>query len=144
MRLILLPLLLGLGLAALPAPVHAQAEKSLTGILVIASPEAGESDRRLAPYESTLRRILRFESFRWVGQGRGRLAPGGSATLNLGAGQSLLVEDGDGGSVQVTWRQGNRVLMRTGLHLRPGVPAVLGGPGSGRAGEVYAVILGSS
>ena len=141
MRLILLPLLLGLGLAALPTPAHAQADTSLTGILVIASPEPGESDRRLAPYEATLRRILRFESFRWVGQGRGRLAAGGSTTLNLGAGQSLRIADGDRGAVQVTWQQGNRVLMRTGLNLRPGVPAVLGGTGTGRAGEVYAVIL---
>ena len=30
---------------------------------------------------------------------------------------------------------------RTGLSLRPGVPAVLGGPSTGNQGEVYAVIL---
>ena len=31
--------------------------------------------------------------------------------------------------------------MNTGLSLRPGVPAVLGGPSTGHKSEVYAVIL---
>ena len=39
------------------------------------------------------------------------------------------------------WSAGGRTLMNTGLSLRPGVPAVLGGPSTGNKGEVYAVIL---
>lgn len=124
--------------AAVAAPAGAATD--VTAILVTASRQAGESDGRLAAYESTLRRILRFESYGFVGQGRATVPDDGEAVVSLGAGQSLaLAADGD--QLAVTWRQGGRTLMRTGLVLRPGVPAVLGGPGTGKDGEVYAVIV---
>jgi hypothetical protein len=41
----------------------------------------------------------------------------------------------------VHWSKGGRTLMNTGLLLRPGVPAVIGGPSTGNKNEVYAVIL---
>lgn len=119
------------------------AETSVTAILVTASREPGDSDRRLAPYESTLRRILRFESFQYVGQGQATVPEGGEGSLNLGGGQSLTLENNGGNQLAVTWRQGGRTLMRTGLVLRPGVPAVLGGPGTGKGDDVYAVLVTS-
>jgi len=116
----------------------------VSALLVSASKQPGPSDPRLKPYESTLRRILRFESFKLLGQGRTSINPPGKGDVSLGAGHSLLVEAeaGNGGEhVRVAWRQGGRTLMRTGLVLRPGVPAVLGGPGTGQGGDVYAVIV---
>ena len=139
MRLIFLTLLGLLGLTALATPAHAATE--VTAILVTASRTPGDSDRRLAPYEATLRRILRFESFGFVGQGRATVPADGEATMGIGAGQSLALESNGGNQLAVTWRQGGRTLMRTGLVLRPGVPAVLGGPGTGKEGEVYAIIV---
>lgn len=117
----------------------------LSALLVSASKEPGASDPRLKPYEATLRRILRFESFKLVGQGRASLTTPGKGSVSLGAGHSLQIEaessDGTSDHVQVTWQQGGRTLMRTGLVLRSGVPAVLGGPGTGEGGNVYAVIV---
>lgn len=117
---------------------------SVQGILITASKEAGKTDGRLASYEPTLRRILRFESFHYVGEDTAALAVPDSATLSVGDGHQLEIttEHADGKSVQVKvrWTSGGRSLMNTGLTLRPGVPAVLGGPAKGD-GEVYAVIL---
>ncbi|HRE05845.1 MAG TPA: hypothetical protein PKX00_09570 [Opitutaceae bacterium] len=140
-RLLFLTLVLGLVGPALRAADAIE----LSALLVSASKEPGASDPRLKPYEATLRRILRFESFKLVGQGQTSLQPPGKGNVSLGAGHSLQIEaeSNAGGSerVQVSWQQGGRTLMRSGLVLRPGVPAVLGGPGTGEGGNVYAVIV---
>lgn len=139
---ILLPLYLLLGFT-----LSAQAAEStrLQAILIIASNDQGKTDSRLSRYEPTLKRILRFESYRFVGQGSTTLSDGKAGHINLGDGQTLqLISESSGrrGSrVRVIWKRGTRTLMETGLSLRPGVPAVLGGPSAGRKGGVYAVIL---
>ncbi|MDQ5978672.1 MAG: hypothetical protein QG602_1646 [Verrucomicrobiota bacterium] len=124
----------------------ARAERAaIEGILIAASNEAGSTDRRLAPYEATLRRILRFETFRHLGSDRVSLDVPATGNLDVGNGHQLAVEtessDGKSVHVKVRWTAGGRTLMNTGLVLRPGVPAVLGGPSTGNKGEVYAVIL---
>jgi hypothetical protein len=120
-------------------------QTSIEGILITASNERGQTDRRLAPYESTLRRILRFETFRFVGSDRAGIAVPGSRQLSLDQGHALELEvenvDAKAIHVKVRWTAGGRTLMNTGLTLRPGIPAVLGGPSTGDKGEVYAVIL---
>lgn len=124
----------------------ARAERAtIEGILIAASNEAGSTDRRLAPYEATLRRILRFETFRHLGADRASLDVPASGSLEVGDGHQLALEtessDGKSVHVKVRWTAGGRTLMNTGLVLRPGVPAVLGGPSTANKGEVYAVIL---
>jgi hypothetical protein len=124
----------------------AQAEQvSIEGLLITASNDGGQTDRRLAPYEATLRRILRFETFRLVGSDQGEIAAPGGGSLSLGQGHTLdlTAESADGRSihVKVRWIASGRTLMNTGLNLRPGVPAVIGGPSTGHKGEAYAVIL---
>lgn len=142
MRLILLTL--ACILAATPALRAAAPEKaSIHAILVAASSKSGETDRRLAPYEANLRRLLRFESFRLVGESTAHLAVPGETTVNLGQGQSLSLKAESGGRalrVQVRWSEGKRDFMNTGLVLPSGTPAVLGGPSNDK-GEVYAIIL---
>ncbi|MBP7142960.1 MAG: hypothetical protein KBA71_13705 [Opitutaceae bacterium] len=115
----------------------------INALLVTASKAPGPSDARLKPYEATLRRILRFESFRLVGEGSARVSAPGKRQISLGDGHQLLLEIAgeNSGRIEATWRHGKGVLMRTGLSLRPGIPAVLGGPETGRRGEVYAVIV---
>lgn len=118
---------------------------SVRAILVLASNQKGGSDARLSAYEPTLRRILRFESYKLAGEGSAAVAGGGKSSVRLGRGHSLELEaekgDGKGVRLKVNWQDGGRSLMNTGLVLRPGVPAVLGGPASGKDGEVWAVIL---
>lgn len=131
--------------ALLFSGASAHADTRLRALLVIASNEKGESDPRLAAYERNLRSILRFESYRLAGEGSAAIAPGGSASIGLGEGQSLTVEaekpESRGARIKVKWEGQGRSHMNTGLALRPGVPAVLGGPSTGRSGEVFAVIL---
>ncbi len=119
-------------------------EVTVRAILVAASREAGETDRSLARYESTLRRILRFESFKQLGSGRDRAALPGEGSLGVGQGQSLSFKaesaDNDRIRLQLQWQGNGRTFMRTGLVLRSGVPAVLGGP-SRPDGGVYALIV---
>lgn len=140
-----LRLLSVLFLAALAvAPLRAADSTSLRAILVAASNEKGASDRRLAAYEPTLRSILRFESYRFLGEGSAALSVPAQGTLNLGQGHRLEIEtEGTGkGAIRlrVEWYEGGDILMRTVITQRPGVPTVLGGPRRGN-GEVYAVIV---
>lgn len=118
---------------------------TVRAMLVLASNQKGATDGRLADYEPTLRRILRFESYKLVGEGAASLGGAGRSSVKLGRGHSLEFaaekSDGKGVRLKVNWQDGGRSLMNTGLVLRPGVPAVLGGPASGKGGEVWAVIL---
>ena len=127
-------------------PLARAAERSgIQGILISASNERGETDRRLASYEPTLRRILRFESYHFLGEDSAALAVPESGRLSIGEGHELEVAtervEGNSIRVKVRWVAGGRPLMSTVLVLRAGVPAVLGGPTTGKKGEVYAVIL---
>jgi hypothetical protein len=114
-------------------------------ILVIASNEKDASDGRVGPYEPVLRKFLRFESYRLAGQGTASIGLPGKANLNLGQGHSLSLEgeksDGAAVRLRVRWENGGQSLMNTGLVLPPGSPVVLGGSGTGKPGEVWALIL---
>jgi hypothetical protein len=135
-----LALFFGLTLAS-----HAADHAAVQGILISASNEPGQTDRRLAQYEPTLRKILRFESFKFLGDDNTGVDVPASGSLSIGDGHELILTterfDGKSLHLKVRWIAGNRTLMNTGLVLRPGVPAVLGGPATGSRGEVYAVIL---
>lgn len=141
-------LLLLLGLLAMPALRAVAAERvQLHVFLITASNErGGKSDPRLAQYEPTLRRLMRFESFEYQGSDHGELGPGESTTLMVGLGHELTIEAGkDPYQLRVRWAAnvGERPLMNTGVTLRPpSLIAVLGGPPTGRTpGEVYAVFI---
>ncbi len=133
-------------LAVTLAPIaHAAEHARIQGLLISASSDRGETDRRLSAYEPTLRRILRFESYRFLGDDSASLDVPATGHLALGEGNELEIqtESSDGRSIRikVRWLKNGRTLMSTGLALRPGVPAVIGGPSTGHKGDVYAVIL---
>lgn len=117
---------------------------SVRAILVSASKHPGKTDKALSRYESTLRRILRFETFKQLGADHDSAAVPGKGTLSIGSGHQIQfsteASKDDRLRVQIIWQGGGRTLMRTGLALRPGVPAVLGGPAR-NDDEVYAVII---
>lgn len=143
---LLITLLLAALFAGLPGLASAAEGARVRALLVLASNARGASDSRLASYEPTLKRLLRFESYKLSGEGSASLG-GGKAAVKIGPGHSLELEpeksDGRGVRLRFNWHDGSgRSLMNTGLVLRPGVPAVLGGPSSGgKDGEVWAVIL---
>lgn len=119
---------------------HAAAPVTIKGILIAAANESGQSDRRLASYEANLKRILRFESFRFLGEDSVTIAVPASGSLSLGNGQqvSLETESTDGKTVLLKVRWGS---VRHEYVLQRGSTTVLGGPGTGKKGEVYAVII---
>ena len=126
--------------ASLATTVRAAESATVKGILISASNATGESDRRLAAYVPNLKRILRFESFRYLGEDSATVAVPGSGALSLGNGQqvSLVTEGSDGKTVLLKVRWGS---VRHEYVLQHGSTTVLGGPSTGKPGEVYAVIL---
>lgn len=141
-------LLLLFGLALVPVTRTQAAERvRLHAFLITASQErGGKSDPRLADYEPTLRRLMRFESFEYQGSDRGEIGPHETVTLLVGQGHELTLEAGENPrQLRVRWSAniGEKTLINTGITFRrPGVPAVLGGPPTGRVpGEVYAVFI---
>jgi len=146
MKTLRFTLLLSALLALAGAFTAARAEErvSLQGILIAASNQEGQTDRRLAPFEGNLRRVLRFRSYRYIGEGSASLGVPGEGSLSLGRGHRLeLSTDGSRGDqvrVSVQWRDGGSTVLNTGLSLAPGAHTVLGGA-RGENDEVYAVIL---
>jgi hypothetical protein len=114
-------------------------------LLVIASGQKGQSDARLSAYEPTLRRVLRFESYTLAGEASANMPSLGKSSVSLGRGHSLTLEsqkaEVGGVRLQISWQEGGRMLMNTGIVPRPGVPTVLGGPSTGKPGEAWAVIV---
>lgn len=140
LRFLLATLALGCALFAGATPARAG---TLQAVLLTASPEKGPSDPRLANFEATLKRVLRFNSYAFQGSDSVELREGSRAEMIIGQGHELVVETGASPySVRIRWTENGKVMMNTGITLRAGIPAVLGGPSTGRgAGEVYAVIL---
>lgn len=132
-----------LGAFALAAPaLAADGGTSVRGLLIVASKTAGETDKRLAAYEGTLRNILPggYQTFRLLGEGSATAPAGGQATLNLAQGHRLELAAPGGANFNIRWLRGNAVLMEQPVRLNRGSPSVLGGPAAGE-GEVFAVIL---
>lgn len=113
---------------------------TVKGILISASNESGESDRRLAAYVPNLRRILRFDSFHFLAEDSATLTAHGTGELSLGSGQrvALATESTDGKTILLKVRWGS---VRHEYVLQRGGTTVLGGPSTGKKGEVHAVIL---
>ncbi len=132
---LLLASIIGLGSLA-----RASETVTVKAILISASNESGESDRRLAAYVPNLRRILRFESFRYLGEDSTSLVVPAKGELSVGDGQrvELATESTDGKTVLLKVRWGS---VRHEFVLQRGGTTVLGGSSTGKKGEVYAVIL---
>lgn len=116
------------------------AAASFRGILIAGSNEPGETDRRLAPYEGNLKRMLPFKSFRYLGEGSASVEVPGRGSLNVGRGHRLELSTDAAGNrvrVEVSWPAAG---LNTGLSLAPGGHTILGGADGGN-GETLAVIF---
>ena len=139
-RLILALLLLAAVAGLAPTSARAAGSVTVRGILISASNEKGESDGRLAAYVPNLKRILRFESFRYLGEDSATLGVPANGELSLGDGHrvELTTESSDGKTVllKVRWSAG----VRHEYVLQRGGTTVLAGPSTGK-GAMIAVIL---
>lgn len=128
-------------LVALPSLFSAASSPGLgrvRAILIVASNVKGAADPKLADYDANLRRILRFESFRWVADGSAVVPENGTATVTLVRDHKIELT-GDGKAIRATWFEGSRRVIA--LALPDGRPSILGGPAWNDQGEVCAIIL---
>jgi hypothetical protein len=118
---------------------------AVQAILLVASDE-GVTDASLSAYEATLKRVLRFKSYRRVGGGStAPLAPGGEATVAIGGGYDLdvwvnritdrEVEYG------VRWFKGRHTLSNTTFTRPRRSNTIVGGPATEDGKGTYAVIV---
>jgi hypothetical protein len=127
-------------LLALPSLVSAAAAAGATrvrAILIVASNKPAAGDPKLAPYDANLRRILRFESFRWVAEGTATVPETGTATVTLVRDHKVELA-AEGRAIRATWFEGSKKVIALSL---PDGPSILGGPPWSADGEVCAIIL---
>lgn len=106
-------------------------------ILIVASNKKADTDPKLAQYDTNLRRILRFESFRWVAEGTATVPESGTATVTLVRDHKVELT-AEGRAIRATWSEGSKKVIALTL---PEGPSVLGGPKWSDQGEVCAIIL---
>lgn len=124
-------------LAGVSCPLQANApdRAEVEVILVRASNANAEVDGSLRAYASTLKRLFRFEGYRRAAGTRLRVSAGATSEAALASGQAVRLRAGRleaaGLTAEVTWERGGTTLLQTRIQLRPGRPAVLGGPRDG-------------
>ena len=134
-----------LAIATLFAPSLEAADSArVEVILVEAGNGDGGVDSSLKQYAGTLQRLFRFGSYKQVNRKSLQLDVPGKGSVTLSGGQQLTLSS-DGGSkgglvAELTWSRGSKRLLHTRIQLRPGSPAVLGGPSTGKGGS-YLLIL---
>jgi hypothetical protein len=139
MKTIRLILLLA-SLAGLATLARAAEAVNVRGLLIAASQEPGESDPRLSSYVAHLRRIGRFESFRFLGDDSASISVPGRGELSLGGqGVQLATESADGKTVvlRVNWGSVSQPIVLQ----RGGNTTVMVGSPTGKKGENYVVLL---
>ena len=109
----ILALLAGAFLA--PSAALAAEGVSIRAILIRATNEKRPSDPRLKQYEAELQRNLVFSSFRFVNEATGAVPTRGKATLQLGGGHRVELEN-EKGALRAT------MLWKSGLSQSVNVP----------------------
>jgi hypothetical protein len=121
--------------AGLLTPVSAAAADNARVEVILVRAGNGEAgvDAALRPYASTLQRLFRFQRYEMVSRKSMRLSLPGDGSVSLSGGQELTVSAASSGSgikADIDWTRGSKRLLHTRIQLRPGSPAVLGGPRS--------------
>lgn len=114
----------------LGAVVPAEAEPiEVEAMLILASNEPAPLDRRLERVDYLLRPLLRFETYKLLGQGSVMLNADTSTSLALGDGYVLYLNTSKGkkNHVEVSWQRGDTRLLSTSVTLQRNKPAILGG-----------------
>ena len=133
-----------LAMTAVPITVLGAESTSVTGILILATNDARETDSRLKSYEPTLRRLFKFQGYKQIGRSRTSIKIPGEGLLNFGNERLVIKTTGNGnGSVRakVQWLRGSKSMINTTVRMQPGVPTLLGGPRQDRGDGNLIVIL---
>jgi len=129
-----------LGAFALLAAAPARAATSVDVLLVAASREEGPVDPALKKYQRNLERILRFKSFELLDAERARVSSDG-ASVSLDPDMRVSIREiGNNGrlKLEIAWRSGDKIILRTQVSIKSGSPAILGGA---RRGEKTLIMI---
>jgi hypothetical protein len=98
--------------------------------LILASNEPAALDRRLDQISFQLRRIFKFEHFKYMGGGQASADLPAEFSISLGHGQELKVDatHKDGRiRAQVNWLRDGASVLNTAVGMKRGAHAILGG-----------------
>ena len=107
-------------------------QANIDATLILASSQGSGMDPALKAYESNLRRIFNYKSYKVQGRSGTKVSLPGESTINLPSGQRLTLrgQQSGGGKIRMSirWSDGRRTLINTTINMTKGVPALLGGP----------------
>lgn len=138
----LVAILLFATLSVAAVTVNAQ-PLEIDAMLILASNDPAPLDRRLERVDYILRPLLRFETYRLLGQGSVLITTPGEAEIDLGDGHVLWLRTGRDRSshVEVLWRKGEKRLLSTSVKLQRGRPTILGGVPQGDGRLIVTITL---
>lgn len=118
-----------LGLSATSASAQ---HTNVSATLIFASSQGDGIDPALRSYESNLKRLFKYSSYKLRGKSNARLSIPGKASMNLGDGHQVEL-DAQGSSsnkvrLSVKWSNQRRMLINTTINQDKGKPVILGGP----------------
>jgi hypothetical protein len=107
-------------------------QANISATLILASVQETGMDPALKAYESNLKRIFKYKSYKLQGKSATKISLPGESIINLGSGHklSLNAAASSGGKIRlsVRWSDGRRTLINTTINMSKGVPTLLGGP----------------
>lgn len=121
-------------LALLSSAASAQSADSvqLQATLIRASNDGNGTDRALLPFEPTLKRLFKYDSYELRNRSAAKVSLPGQARMNLGNGHHLEIgaqaAASDKVRFRIRWFQADDLLVNTTVVASRDRPTVLGGP----------------
>jgi hypothetical protein len=118
-----------LGLSATSASAQ---QTNVSATLIFASSQGDGIDPALRSYESNLKRLFKYSSYKLRGKSNAHLSIPGKASMDLGDGYRVELDaQGSSGNkvrLSVKWSNQRRMLFNTTINQDKGKPVILGGP----------------
>lgn len=119
-------------IALFASPGSQAQQANISATLILASSQGNGIDPALKSYESNLKRLFKYKSYKLQGRSEAKLSLPGESSINIGSGYKLNVsaQASGGGKIRlsVRWSDGRRTLINTTINMTKGVPTLLGGP----------------
>ena len=117
----------------------------VSAILFVASAEDKPSDAKLTRFEAELKRILRFQSFKFVGEGAATPDRDGKLQITPSAGHKiqLKLDSSKERRVGMTllWHRDERLVLDQAVSPHIGKPTIFIGPAADGSGAVFGLIV---
>ncbi|MDQ8179286.1 hypothetical protein [Pelagicoccus sp. SDUM812005] len=123
---------------------HAADSINIRATLILGSNEGGGVDSSLHQYETNLKKVLPFDTFKNQGSSRARVSVPGSNIIGLSGEHDVSVKvdpAGDGKyRISAQWKRSGHTLVNTTVVASKDRPTVLVGPSSGN-GRIILLLI---